>query len=60
MKKSILIISGLALLATLSFSSCKKCTTCSYSGINVGEVCGKPSEIKDYKSQMEAIGYKCD
>ena len=60
MKKSILIISGLALLATLSFSSCKKCTTCTYSGFSAGEVCGKPSEISDYKSKLEALGYKCD
>ncbi len=60
-----------AIIATLSFSSCKKCTTCGYdytlNGVKYTdmkeEVCGKKKEIEDYKSQCETLaatyGVKC-
>lgn len=60
MKKTMLIIVGLAFLATISLSSCKKCTTCSYNGYSAGEVCKKGGDLDSYKRIMENAGYSCD
>lgn len=42
----------------LSFTSCKKCSTCTYTAggqtVTSPEVCGSSSEIDDYESQQEA------
>lgn len=62
---------SIAVIALLSFSSCKKCTTCGFDyslqGVSYTdmkeEVCGKKKELEDYKAQCDAAasmyGVKC-
>ena len=69
MKKLFLV--SFAIIAILSFSSCKKCTTCGFDyslqGVNFTdmkeEVCGKKKELDNYKAECESAaslyGVKC-
>jgi hypothetical protein len=52
----------LAATVVFSFSSCKKCSTCSYSytdadgkpvTMEIPEVCGKKSEIEEYEASAK-------
>lgn len=65
------VIFAVIAIAAISFTSCKKCTTCGYdytlNGVKYTdmkeEVCGKKKEIEDYKAQCETLastyGVKC-
>lgn len=64
---SLIVVASLA-----TFTSCKKCVTCTVSGTLYGvpvsetgkEECGKRKEINDYIKECEteaaSIGLKCD
>jgi hypothetical protein len=63
MKKITLIFIGVVIAASFSFTSCRKCTTCTYSypdGLGgtqtytYPETCGKSKAIDDYKAACES------
>ncbi len=69
--KKVLLFGVAVAFAAVSFSSCKKCITCTYEYLGVsyssGEVCGKKSEIEDiedtwkaYEETYEGVSVTCE
>lgn len=67
MKKATLFVAVLA-FAAMSFTSCKKCSTCKYtwdaggttSTYTYPEVCGKKSEVETYEKNAKAAATLVD
>lgn len=56
--KKVLLFGVAVVFAAATFTSCKKCVTCTYEYAGVsyssGEVCGKKSEIQDLEDTWKA------
>jgi hypothetical protein len=60
MKKALLFLAGISILASLSLSSCKKCVDCTEpSSGYTDSYCAKSTLAKSWKSTMELAGYSC-
>ncbi len=54
--KKLSLLAIAAVLVAVSFSSCKKCITCSIGGVEGSEVCGKKSERTAYETTCKNAG----
>ena len=55
--KKLSLLAVAAIVVAVSFSSCKKCVTCTYSDGTSDEYCNKSKALRDtYKTSCESIG----
>lgn len=62
MKKVSIVLATLAVIGSMSFSSCKKCTTCTATDKTSGavyyesaEACGNKATIDSYESSFKTV-----
>mgnify|MGYP001408437203 FL=1 len=55
--KKFALVAAAALVVAVSFSSCKKCVTCTYTSGTSDEYCAKEKSLRDtYKTSCELSG----